>query len=388
MNHAPLAHATAHLHPTPAIRLRQVSKSWGEQVVIPGLDLDIPRGGLTALLGPSGCGKSTLLRLIAGLEHPDSGSVEIDGHDVTAAPPAQRGLSMVFQSYALFPHLSVAENIVFGLKVRSLARGEREHRLQEALRLTNLAGLEQRKPAQLSGGQRQRVALARSIVSGHSLCLMDEPLSNLDAKLRHSVRHEIRSLQQRLGMTVVYVTHDQTEALGMADTVVLLDQGRIAQQGAPAELYNQPRNTFCATFIGTPPMMLLDSSYVPAELLPHHDGSTTGGPLRIGVRPEHLLLGDVAAGRIPVILRHREFQGAEAYAYLELPDASQIIARIAHGLPALPGARLGLSWHTVHAHYFAPDSGRRLDLPHTGTADHQAQPHTTQDDFRPVAQYA
>src|SRR5450830_1729858 len=186
----PIHHAISDEHNSRdiAIRLSGISKSWGQHQVIKSLDLEFERGQLVALLGPSGCGKSTLLRLLAGLEAPDSGSVEIDGKDVTSAAPSARGLSMVFQSYALFPHLNVAENICFGMQVRGVHAAERRQRLQDALTLTNLQGLEQRKPAQLSGGQRQRVALARAIVAGHSICLMDEPLSNLDAKLRHSVR--------------------------------------------------------------------------------------------------------------------------------------------------------------------------------------------------------
>src|SRR5690554_907130 len=272
-----------------AIELDNVRKSWGDHNVIKGISLQIRKGWFTALLGPSGCGKSTLLRMIAGLELPDAGRVLINGRNVTNLEPSQRQLSMVFQSYALFPHLSVRDNILFGVQVRGLRQDEQRRRLDEALRLTNLEGLGERKPGQLSGGQRQRVALARSIVSGHEICLMDEPLSNLDAKLRHSVRHEIRALQQRLEMTVVYVTHDQTEALGMADHVVLLNAGRIAQQGSAQQLYEQPENTFAAGFIGSPPMMLIDSQLLPAahwmlmqsSALPH---------CVIGVRPEHLRL--------------------------------------------------------------------------------------------------
>jgi sn-glycerol 3-phosphate transport system ATP-binding protein len=208
------------------------------------------------------------LRLIAGLELPNAGTLTIGGRDVTHLPPSRRGLSMVFQSYALFPHLDVAENIVFGLRVRRVPAAQRRERLAEALRLTGLEGLEARKPAQLSGGQRQRVALARAIVAGHPLCLMDEPLSNLDAKLRHSVRQDIRALQRDLKMTVVYVTHDQTEAMGMADRIVLLNKGRVEQVGTPAELYQRPVTSFAATFVGSPPMSLLAMAEVPDSLKP------------------------------------------------------------------------------------------------------------------------
>jgi sn-glycerol 3-phosphate transport system ATP-binding protein len=194
----------------PFVLVESVEKRWNGQLGVEKISLSIPRGSFVALLGPSGCGKSTTLRLLAGLEMPDSGRIVIDGRDVTASPAAERGLSMVFQSYALFPHLDVAENVLFGLKVRRVPRAEQRIKLAQALEMTGLTGLEKRKPGQISGGQRQRVALARAIVAGHPLCLMDEPLSNLDAKLRHSVRRDIKKLQRDLGMTVIYVTHDQT----------------------------------------------------------------------------------------------------------------------------------------------------------------------------------
>ncbi|HWI35373.1 MAG TPA: ABC transporter ATP-binding protein, partial [Burkholderiales bacterium] len=218
------------------IVLEGVTKRFGDVAAVDGVSFRAEKGKFVVLLGPSGCGKSTLLRLIAGLEDITEGKVFIEGRDVTALDPTKRGLSMVFQSYALFPHLTVAENIVFGLKVRGLAEKERSARLA---RVAELVGLTQRldhKPQQLSGGQRQRVALARAIVSENPICLMDEPLSNLDAQLRQEMRAEIRALQQRLGMTVVYVTHDQVEAMSMADRVVLIREGRIEQEGSPDEL--------------------------------------------------------------------------------------------------------------------------------------------------------
>src|SRR5512146_2165997 len=212
---------------------------------------------MLVLLGPSGCGKSTTLRLIAGLEAATAGRIAIGGVDVTDRPPAERRISMVFQSYALFPHLSVAENIVFGLKVRGLPKAEREARLAHVAELVGLSEQLGRKPSQLSGGQRQRVALARAVIAENRICLMDEPLSNLDAQLRHGMRVEIRALQQRLGMTVVYVTHDQVEAMSMADRVVLIREGRIEQEGTPEELYAKPATMFAARFIGTPGMNLV-----------------------------------------------------------------------------------------------------------------------------------
>ncbi|WP_269901739.1 ABC transporter ATP-binding protein [Paenalcaligenes faecalis] len=343
-----------------AIRLQNIHKSWGDHTVIEALDLDIMRGQLTALLGPSGCGKSTLLRMIAGLESVDQGSIEIKGVDATHALPAERHLSMVFQSYALFPHLSVAQNIVFGLTVRKVNKHERDQRLAQALQLTNLVGFEDRKPGELSGGQRQRVALARSIVSGHDICLMDEPLSNLDAKLRHSVRHEIRALQQRLGMTVVYVTHDQTEALGMADKVVLLNQGRIAQQGTAQQLYTYPANTFAASFIGSPPMMLIDSHLLPTA---QWAGLKNSAMLHctIGVRPEHLQLITPHPALLTVEVLQQEFQGAESYVYVQLPDSRTLIVRSDPKKKYAIGQLLGLCWDKSHSHFFQPEDGLRID---------------------------
>ena len=244
----------------PMVVLKDIAKRWNGQLGVEAISLDIPEGSFTALLGPSGCGKSTTLRLLAGLELPDEGTILIDGKDVTTSAASDRNLSMVFQSYALFPHLSVAENVVFGLKVRRVPKQERQEKLHRALEITGLLGYENRKPGELSGGQRQRVALARAIVAGQRLCLMDEPLSNLDAKLRNSVRKDIKKLQRDLGITVIYVTHDQTEAMSMADTVVLMKDGHIQQVGTPNDLYSSPNNTFVAEFVGAPPMALIQSS--------------------------------------------------------------------------------------------------------------------------------
>src|SRR5947209_4129062 len=254
-----------------AIQLDRVVKRWGSARGVDDVSLTAEEGSLLVLLGPSGCGKSTTLRLIAGLEAPDSGTVMIGGTDVTHLGPAQRGIAMVFQSYALFPHLNVAENIIFGLRVRGVSRAERDARLKRVADIVGLSQLLERKPSQLSGGQRQRVALGRAIIAEARVCLMDEPLSNLDAKLRHEMRTEIRSLQQRLGMTMVYVTHDQTEAMTMADRVVLMRDGRVEQNGSAEELYSRPATAFTARFIGTPPMNLI----------------TKQGRL-IGIRPEHI----------------------------------------------------------------------------------------------------
>ncbi|MGX5735822.1 ABC transporter ATP-binding protein [Bosea thiooxidans] len=334
------------------LNIQGLSRRFSARSGVDNVSLAVERGQFVVLLGPSGCGKSTTLRLIAGLETPDAGRVAIDGQDVTARAPSQRGLSMVFQSYALFPHLDVAENIVFGLKVRGIARAERRRRLDEALAITGLQGLEDRKPAKLSGGQRQRVALARAIVAGHPLCLMDEPLSNLDAQLRHSVRHDIRALQKRLGMTVIYVTHDQTEAMSMADVVVLMRDGRIEQATSPAEIYARPATTFVASFIGTPPMVML-----PGSLL----GAATDTVF--GVRGEDIELRPPGEGRLAAQVAEQEFLGAETFIHLDVAGSHGVIAREPGASRLCAGDPVGLDWPEAAAHWFDRASGRRLASP-------------------------
>jgi sn-glycerol 3-phosphate transport system ATP-binding protein len=302
-----------------AIVARGLAKHWtsadGQVRAVDDIAFAFDAGTLNVLLGPSGCGKSTTLRLLAGLETADAGRVEIGGRDVTRLPPTARNISMVFQSYALFPHLDVAENIVFGLRVRKVAAGARRARLDEVAQLLGLSPYLARKPSQLSGGQQQRVALGRAIIARAPVCLMDEPLSNLDAQLRAEMRQEIRALQKRLGITMVYVTHDQVEAMSMADRVVLLSKGRIEQNGTPAELYETPANVFVARFIGTPPMNLLHLAAGRAgaviagtdgpALLPndHADGM-------LGIRPEHIALAFEEGLRASVT--HVEYLGADS----------------------------------------------------------------------------
>src|SRR5262249_40330977 len=276
-----------------AISVQHVSRWWGRTRAVDDVSFEAQAGRMLVLLGPSGCGKSTTLRLIAGLEAAASGRIFIGGVDVTHLPPAQRRVSMVFQSYALFPHLSVAENIVFGLRVRRVPADERSKRLARVAAMLGLRDLLHRKPSQLSGGQQQRVALGRALVAETPVCLMDEPLSNLDAQLRLEMRREIRGLQQTLGITMVYVTHDQSEAMSMADQVILLRDGCVEQDGAPVDLYARPATVFTARFIGTPPMNVLtlsegaDAGVVagtvgPAVLAGHGSG------LLLGVRPEDI----------------------------------------------------------------------------------------------------
>ncbi|TVR78410.1 MAG: ABC transporter ATP-binding protein [Rhodospirillales bacterium] len=348
------------MRPTPLIRLDSVSKRWGESVGVDAVDLEIHEGAFVVLLGPSGCGKSTTLRLIAGLETPDRGRVFIRDADVTARAPAGRGLSMVFQSYALFPHLTVRDNITFGVRVRGLPKATIAERLGRAVAMTGLEGLEARKPSELSGGQRQRVALARAIVAGHPICLMDEPLSNLDAKLRHSVRQEIRALQRNLGMTVVYVTHDQTEAMGMADRIVLMDRGRIAQAGTPEDLYLAPASMFVAGFIGSPPMNMIGAVHVPPALRFGILERDFGGDWVIGVRPENLEITAGGDDGLPVRIRDVEYLGAETLVYAE-SAAGPLIARSPGPLPPLSGGGASARWAGTAQHVFDSTTGRRLE---------------------------
>ncbi len=263
------------------ITLNQVTKTFGDVNVIPPLDLEINDGEFVVFVGPSGCGKSTLLRLIAGLEDVTSGVIEIDGSDATAVPPAKRGLAMVFQSYALYPHMSVRKNIAFPLKMAKMDQAEIDKRVDNAANVLNLADYIDRRPGQLSGGQRQRVAIGRAIVREPAAFLFDEPLSNLDAALRVGMRLEISELHKRLDTTMIYVTHDQVEAMTMADKIVVLHGGVIEQVGSPLELYQTPRNKFVAGFIGSPKMNFIEG----AEAEKH-------GAHTIGIRPEHIEVSD------------------------------------------------------------------------------------------------
>lgn len=326
------------------VNVQGVSKCWGDTQVLSHIDLQLASGEFVALLGPSGCGKSTLLRILAGLESADCGQILFDGRDVSSLAPAQRQLAMVFQSYALFPHLNVQENILFGLKARRLVAAERQRRLQQASELLGLQALLHRKPGQLSGGQRQRVALARAIVSQHPLCLMDEPLCNLDAQLRADMRCELRSLQQQLGLTLLYVTHDQVEAMSMADRIVLLHQGRVEQSGTPLALYQQPASRFCAGFIGQPPMNLLR---LPGET--HW----------LGIRPEHIRLG----GRIAAQVIRHEFQGADTLLQVSLHQ-QPVWVRLSGHVPLPTGQAVGLDWSGEQEHRFCATTGLNLPRPH------------------------
>ncbi|HEY7943097.1 MAG TPA: ABC transporter ATP-binding protein [Casimicrobiaceae bacterium] len=341
-----------------AIVVENVSKHWttaaGTVRAVEGLSFSLDAGTLNILLGPSGCGKSTTLRLIAGLDQSDTGRVSIGGRDVTRLPPARRSISMVFQSYALFPHLSVAENIVFGLRVRRVDAAERDRRLQRVAGLLGLTALLDRRPSQLSGGQQQRVALGRAFIAETPVCLMDEPLSNLDAQLRQEMRQEIRNLQRTLGITMVYVTHDQVEAMTMADRVILLSGGRIEQNGAPVDLYEAPVNTFVARFIGTPPMNLLRLERGAAGAVV---AGTTGPAVApaalagatLGVRPEHIALGrdDGVAASIDAI----EYLGADSLLACRAGD-QRLTVRVSGRVGLRRGDVVRIGWAAGAAHFF------------------------------------
>jgi sn-glycerol 3-phosphate transport system ATP-binding protein len=346
------------------IVLDAVSKHYGAVRAVDGVSFRAAAGKFLVLLGPSGCGKSTVLRLIAGLEDVTRGRIVIGGRDVTRLDPEERRISMVFQSYALFPHLSVAENIVFGLKVRGTPQAERDARLARVAELVGLGEQLARRPAQLSGGQRQRVALARAIVAENPICLMDEPLSNLDAQLRHGMRVEIRALQQRLGMTVVYVTHDQVEAMSMADRVILMREGRIEQEGTPEALYARPATVFAARFIGTPPMNLVRLADGPSGAVirgaPDARVLAARGTHRVlGVRPEHIELA--GQGGVPGAVSSAEYHGADTIVTVQVGEES-LLVRTAGRVELAAGATVRLRWPDSALHVFDAGSGARVEV--------------------------
>lgn len=333
------------------IEIKNLTKDFGGSIAVNDVSFRVPEKSFTVLLGPSGCGKSTLLRMICGLEASTSGKIFINSKDVTSLEAAKRGVSMVFQSYALFPHLSVKENIQFGLKVRKVPKAERVLRTKEAADVVGLSGLLDRKPANLSGGQRQRVALARTIVSEQSVCLMDEPLSNLDAKLRAEMRDEIRNLQQRLGLTVVYVTHDQVEAMSMADQIVLLDQGEIVQIGSPAEIYTKPKSVFSARFVGVPPMNILDMNKVSGvdfSIKSLEKPNVKTEVQYIGVRPEHI---SISKRGLPVTVFGMDYFGGETVVRVHYHD-NIIYMRCANQPDIKTGDELKVAWPDTQVHIF------------------------------------
>ena len=357
------------------VTLGNIRKSFGDVTVLDDVSLDVADGEFMVFVGPSGCGKTTLLRTIAGLERPSAGRVVIGGDDVTLWPPARRGVAMVFQSYALYPHMSVRENIAFGLKLADVPRAEIDQRVEAAAATLQIGHLLNRKPRELSGGQRQRVAIGRAIVRDPKVLLFDEPLSNLVAELRVQMRVELIDLHQRLRATMVYVTHDQIEAMTMADRIVVLNRGRIEQIGAPLELYQQPSNIFVAGFIGSPKMNFVRvraaevgaqgvAVTLPGDVamtVPVHPGDLrAGAELTLGVRPEHLGLdGAVTDGRadarLPAEAQVVEHLGSEILAHMKLPGDIAVEVKAPGETAIRRGDRVAIGLRADLCYLFAPD---------------------------------
>src|SRR5512142_601687 len=349
------------------VTLRGITKSFGATQVIKGVDLDVAHREFVVFVGPSGCGKSTLLRLIAGLEDITSGDLYIDGARVNGALPSQRGIAMVFQSYALYPHMTVYENMAFGLKLAKADRGTVDERVREAARILQIGDLLDRKPRQLSGGQRQRVAIGRAITRNPKVFLFDEPLSNLDAALRVQTRLEIARLKDELDATMIYVTHDQVEAMTLADRIVVLNAGRVEQVGAPLELYRRPRNLFVAGFLGSPKMNFIKSvagAVEPGKVtvklpgggqlaVPVHDGARgiqPGAEVTVGIRPEDVVAperGDaVLSGGVLVV----EQLGSESYMYVRTAGDQTVVARRDPTLGARPDEQVKVGLRAAACH--------------------------------------
>ena len=344
------------------LQLQGIENFFGEHRAIKGIDLAIERGEFIVFVGPSGCGKSTLLRLIAGLEHTDGGTLTLDGKDITHAPSSQRDLAMVFQSYALYPHMSVYENMCFALKLAKVDPKIIDAKVQNAARILNLTPYLQRTPKELSGGQRQRVAIGRAIVRQPKVFLFDEPLSNLDAALRGQTRVEIAKLHRELGATTIYVTHDQVEAMTLADRVVVLRDGVIEQVGTPLELYDRPANQFVAQFIGTPQMNVLPLQQLPAVVAQQAPARAVGGA--IGLRPENVSVrssgSTPVAGQVDLV----EALGAETLIYVSTADGAQFVARQNARTGLHVGDAVSLDIDASQAHWF--DTAGRVVPAHAG----------------------
>ncbi len=332
------------------LQLHGIEKSFGDLRVIKGVDLQIQKGEFIVFVGPSGCGKSTLLRLIAGLEQTDGGSVVLDGRDITEAASSARDLAMVFQSYALYPHMSVFENMSFALKLAQVPQAQIREKVERAAAILNLGDYLHRRPKELSGGQRQRVAIGRAIVRAPKVFLFDEPLSNLDAALRGQTRIEIAKLHRELGATTVYVTHDQVEAMTLADRVVVLCDGRIEQVGTPLELYDHPANSFVAQFIGTPQMNMLALTHV-TELAQRFALPVAADGF-IGLRPEHVLLQPDGQGMLQMQVDLVEALGAETLLYLSNGQGLQLVLRQSARSGLHSGQSVGIDLQFDAAHFF------------------------------------
>ncbi|MEO1909025.1 MAG: sn-glycerol-3-phosphate ABC transporter ATP-binding protein UgpC [Paracoccus sp. (in: a-proteobacteria)] len=347
------------------VQLTRVTKDFGPVRVIHGVDLDIRQGEFCVFVGPSGCGKSTLLRMIAGLEETTEGQIRIEDEDVTDAEPADRGVAMVFQTYALYPHMTVAQNMGFGLKMNRHPKAEIAAKVAEASRILKLDPLLERKPAALSGGQRQRVAIGRAIVRGPKVFLFDEPLSNLDAELRVEMRAEIARLHREIKATMIYVTHDQVEAMTMADKIVVLRAGRIEQVGSPMELYDDPDNRFVAGFIGSPAMNFVAGRVQGGQVVtPAFDGPLDrqspnlmdGRKVEIGLRPDTLQLTDHGNFRVDLA----ENLGGVTYAHLTAPSGEKLVVQTTRRLDPAGGGTVGVTMDPAQAYFFDAESGMRL----------------------------
>jgi sn-glycerol 3-phosphate transport system ATP-binding protein len=329
-----------------ALSFRDVRKRYGDVEVVHGVSMEVSDGEFVVIVGPSGCGKSTLLRMVAGLEPITSGEVAIGGRVVNDLEPKDRDIAMVFQNYALYPHMSVYENMSYGLRIRGMPRQDIDARVQKAAGILELGDYLQRRPRQLSGGQRQRVAMGRAIVREPAVFLFDEPLSNLDAKLRVQMRAELQSLHRRLGTTSLYVTHDQVEAMTLAQRMIVMNAGRVEQIGSPLEVYARPASTFVAGFIGSPPMNL-----IPRE--------RDGRKVLFGIRPEHLEPCAEAEAMLLPEIDLIEPLGADTLVYGHLQEGARVAARLQASLPARMG-RLPLRYRPEDVHYFDAASGARI----------------------------
>jgi len=376
-----------------SLQLKRVARQYGATTVIHGIDLDVEDGEFVVFVGPSGCGKSTLLRMISGLESVSDGEILIDGKRVNDVSAAQRGLAMVFQSYALYPHMTVYQNMAFGLENIRTPKADIDAKVQAAAKMLQLGPLLDRQPRQLSGGQRQRVAIGRAIVREPTIFLFDEPLSNLDAELRVQMRTEITALHQRLKTTMIYVTHDQVEAMTMADKIVVLRGGKIEQVGAPLDLYNAPANKFVAGFIGSPRMnflagkidalgaegarVALDANPGTAKGAPlavGGDGVAAGAKITLGIRPEHIVPGSGSAGDLALTasIEQLEQLGATSFLYCTLPGGEKLTVQVAGQVHSRAGETVTVSFPAASAHLFLATDGEpalaRLDRRVAGAA--------------------
>jgi spermidine/putrescine transport system ATP-binding protein len=365
------------------VRLERVTKDFGETVAVDDLSLDIPEGEFFSMLGPSGCGKTTTLRMIGGFEEPTRGTIYLKGRDVTDLPPYKRDVNTVFQSYALFPHLDVFENVAFGLRRKKVAKGDIESRVKESMKLVDLLGFERRKPAQMSGGQQQRVALARALVNSPKVLLLDEPLGALDLKLRKQMQLELKRIQSEVGITFIYVTHDQEEAMTMSDRLAVMRQGKIEQIGPPEEVYENPQTEFVAGFLGASNMLegelkeqangvttvLLsggDLVHLPADRAPFRSGAT----VKVGVRPEKVHIGpqdeEVPTGfnSVSGLLRMSTYIGVSHQYKVEGPGGHTLtvwVQNLGTTPPPHPGERVRLSWQREHTFAVLPQEGLAME---------------------------